>query len=322
MTGRQPFTPPAGPRIRVISDNDYAGDPDGLYQLVHVLLSPSVDLRAVIGSHLAPGDPFDPSTATADHARDEIRTVLALMGLQDRMAALAGSNAGLADVRTPAPSAGAEAIVAEAMRADTELPLFVTCGGGLTELASAYLLEPRIAQRLTAVWIGGPEHPGLGAPRFAGSDPEYNTGIDLLAAQVVFNASDLALWQVPRDAYRQCLASMTELAVRTARWGDIGRHLYARLMGVFAGAGGHRRLAGETYVLGDNPLVLLTALQSVFQPDTASSRFAVVPVPHLNDRGGYEPRPGARPMRVYTRLDVRLMLEDLFAKLEAFAAAA
>ena len=56
-----PFTPPGGARFRVISDNDYAGDPDGLYQLAHHLLSPSVEVRAVIGSHLAVDDPFDPS---------------------------------------------------------------------------------------------------------------------------------------------------------------------------------------------------------------------------------------------------------------------
>ena len=60
-----PFQPPAGPRFRVISDNDYAGDPDGLFQLAHHLLSPSVEMRAVIGSHLAVGDPFDPSGASA-----------------------------------------------------------------------------------------------------------------------------------------------------------------------------------------------------------------------------------------------------------------
>ena len=63
------------------------------------------------------------------------------------------------------------------MRTDTNLPLFVTLGAGLTELASAYLIEPRIASRLTAVWIGGPEYPELGPDPErpgAGPGPEYN----------------------------------------------------------------------------------------------------------------------------------------------------
>ena len=34
-------------RMRVIVDNDFGGDPDGLFQLTHLLLSPSVEIRAI-----------------------------------------------------------------------------------------------------------------------------------------------------------------------------------------------------------------------------------------------------------------------------------
>lgn len=77
---------------------------------------------------------------------------------------------------------------------------------------------------------------------------------------------------------------------------------------------------GETYDLGDTPLVLLTALQSAFQPDTSSSAHVVVPAPRLGDDGRYVPRADGRPIRVYTRLDARLAIGDLFAKLERHAA--
>src|SRR4051812_26149904 len=116
------FTPPRGPRYRVISDNDYSGDPDGLFQLVHALLSPSLDVRAVIGSHLAPGDHFDPSEAQAANAVEYIRTITSLLG-RDDVPVLEGAPDGLPDARTPLRSAGAEAIVAEAIRSDSDLPL-------------------------------------------------------------------------------------------------------------------------------------------------------------------------------------------------------
>src|SRR5947199_9721335 len=77
----QQFRPPGGPRFRVVSDNDYSGDPDGLYQLAHLLLSGSVDVRAVIGSHLAPGDPFDPSTDQATNAQRRAVDALRRRGL-------------------------------------------------------------------------------------------------------------------------------------------------------------------------------------------------------------------------------------------------
>ena len=75
-------------------------------------------------------------------------------------------------------------------------------------------MEPRIAERCTVVWIGGREHSGLAEPAPGDLSVEYNTSIDLTAAQVVFNDSDLAIWQVPRDAYKQVLASRAELVVR------------------------------------------------------------------------------------------------------------
>ncbi len=99
------------------------------------------------------------------------------------------------------------AIIDEAMRDDADLPLFVTCGAGLTEVASAWLLEPRIGARLVLVWIGGNEHTDLAKPPPDTSGLEYNLNIDPLAAEVVFNDSDIPIWQVPRNMYRDVLAS-------------------------------------------------------------------------------------------------------------------
>jgi hypothetical protein len=317
------FRAPAGPRYRLISDNDYSGDPDGLFQLAHHLLSPSVELRAVIGSHLAPGDPFDSSDRTATNAARRAQTVIGLVRRRGgAVPVLEGSNAALADPGTPRRSAGAEAIVREAMRSDSTLPLFVTFGAGLTELASAYLIEPRIADRLTAVWIGGPEHPDLGPhPERPGADsgPEYNLNIDLAAAQVVFNESTIPVWQVPRNVYRQCLVSMDELAGRVRPLGRLGAHLYDAIFAVFELASSAGLNLGETYILGDNPLVLLTALQSSFQANTSSSRYVVVDAPRIDGDGSYSPRSGGRPIRVYTELDLRLMFDDLYAKLALHA---
>jgi purine nucleosidase len=305
------FKPAAGPRCRVVTDNDYCGDPDGLAQLVHQLLSPAADLRAVIGSHLA-ADPANPARRSADESYERAVEVLSIM--ERTVQTYAGSNVALADTRTPRPSAGAEAIVAEAMRDDTDLPLYATFGAGLTELASAYLIEPRIADRLTAIWIGGPEYPDLASPPPDTPGPEYNLGIDLAAAQVVFD-SPIPLWQVPRDAYRQTIAGMAEIEAYVRPAGRIGEYLYDRLCAV----GGYLAKAGfnlgETYIMGDSPLVLLSTLQSNFHPDTSSSRHVLRPAPRITDAGGYEERPDGRPIRVYTHLDVRLMLQDFYAKL-------
>lgn len=306
------------PRARVIIDNDFSGDPDGLVQLVHHLLSPSVEIRSIIGSHLRPGDPFDPSEQTADNAAAAAEQVLALLGRSGTVPVIAGSNLGMTDPASPRRSAATDAIIAEAMRDDTDLPLYLACGAGLTEVASAYLLEPRIAERLTLVWIGGPEHDGLAVPPPGSTGPEYNLAIDIPAARVVFDSS-IPLWQVPRDAYRQTLFSWAELLTQVRPHGAIGQHLYDSLAGVAQMAGRHGVHLGETYIMGDSPLVLLTALQSAFEADPSSSAYVTRAGPRILADGSYDPapRPGPRPIRVYTRLDLRLMFADFLAKLAA-----
>jgi purine nucleosidase len=109
---------------------------------------------------------------------------------------------------------------------------------------------------------------------------------------------------------------MTELLERVRPAGPIGAYLYQHVFDVFALAAGVGLNLGETYILGDSPLVLLTALQSSFQPDPSSSRYVTRFTPHINDDGSYTPRTSGRRIRVYTDLDVRLMFSDLFTKLE------
>lgn len=299
------------PRARVIVDNDFGGDPDGLFQLAHHLLSPSVDVRAVVGSPHYPAG-FYGLPGSAEFACDMARQVVRLIPSARDVPVLLGSATPLKDARSPVASDGAAFIVREALRDDVRSPLYIACGAGLSTLASALLMEPRIGGRLHLVWIGGPEHAGLGVPPPNASPVEYNLGIDRVAAQVVFDAADVPIWQVPRDAYRRALASYAELHREVRPHGPLGALLMSRLDDLLTRAG---RSLGEAYVLGDSPLVLLTALQSGWEPDPSSSDYALVPRPRITDAGTYEPRPNAAPIRVYTRLDTRLMLADFYAKL-------
>jgi inosine-uridine nucleoside N-ribohydrolase len=315
----QAIPPLGGPRTRVIIDNDFSGDPDDLIQLVHHLLSPNVDIRAVVGSHLRDGDPFDPGPNSADNAVAVARDVFARMGLDSIEIIHAGSNRPLTDRSTPQASAAVDAIIAEAMRADPS-PLFFVAGGGLTDLASAYLQEPRIAEKLLVIWIGGGEHEGLAVPPPNAMPIEYNLLIDVVAGQVVFNDSDLRIWQVPRDVYRQCLISDAELRLRVATAGPLGEYLYKEVADVVVRAASQGRGPAETYAMGDSPLVLLTALQSLFEADPSSSDYVAMPAPALADDGSYVAAPGSREMRVYTHVDTRLMFEDFYLKLHEFTA--
>lgn len=303
------------PRMRVIIDNDFSGDPDGLFQLAHHLASPSVKIPLIIGSHIHVKDFLDHSTTQADNAVTRVQELCAHMSLADIPPVIAGRNQAL-PAPASAPSAAAEKIIAEALRTDTKLPLFYVAGAGLTDLTEALLHEPRIANRMTLIWIGGMEYPDLLPQVPERHDPEYNLTIDLAAARIVFNDTTIPVWQIPRNVYRHMLISMAELEAGLRPAGALGAYLLAQLDHVRKTV---RANLGETYILGDSPLVTLTALQSSFEPDSSSCRYIVRPTPRLTATGGYEAAPASRPMRVYCTIDTRLTFADMFAKLSAAA---
>lgn len=306
------------PRMRIIIDNDFGGDPDGLFELVQHLLSPSVEIRGIIGSHLKVGDGFDQSNETAANAKKKIEEVLTIMNPGKTYNVYQGSNFALQNDSTAQPSDAANAIVKEAMREDSKLPLYVVCGAGLTDVASAYLMEPKIANRLTLIWIGGPEYPDLATPPPGYTSLEYNLGIDLKAGQVIFNKSSILIWQIPRNVYRQVMMPYSDLLLKVKTQGKIGEYLANNIERIMKMSVKYNFNIGETYIIGDSPLVLLTALQSSFEADPSSSFYVLRPSPIINNEGLYEVNHQGRNIRVYTQLDTPLLFADLYAKLALF----
>jgi purine nucleosidase len=304
------------PRMRVIVDNDFSGDPDGLFQLAHLLLSPSVETSAIIGSHLKVGDGMDPSKTQAQNAAAKAKELAELIHAKSTIPIIAGSDTAMLNDGTPVKSAAVNFIIKEAMRTDTKLPLYILCGAGLTEIASALLTKPEIAGKLTLVWIGGAEYTDLAIPPPNYTPVEYNLNIDIAAGRVVFNSA-IPIWQIPRNVYRQAIFPYSQLLLKVKPQGKLGAYLCNVLESIMTRIQRFVNL-GETYILGDSPLVLLTALQSSFEADPSSSSYVVKPSPRINAQGLYEYNHSGRNIRVYTQLDVNLMFNDFLAKLELF----
>ncbi|WJM30283.1 nucleoside hydrolase (plasmid) [Novosphingobium resinovorum] len=306
---------------RVILDNDFAGDPDGLFQLAHHALCSSVKISLIVGSHLPAkfGSGHDAQDAIA-----RVGEVLEIMKLAGKYSIIAGSETPIQSRTSSKPSTASAAIVREAMREDANEPLIYAAGAGLTDLALAWLSEPRIGRRIKLVWIGGNTHSGFGNPGAKPGEPEFNFSIDPVAAQVLFNESDIEIWQVPSDAYSQMLFSTAELEELGGQ-SRLGAYLKSRVDAIpemFAKIPGVPPVAmTDAYVLGDSPLVTLTALVPPMQPDPTSSRYKLLPTPRLLDNGSYAERAGGRPMRVYTYVDAGLTFRDMLARFRLLSAA-
>jgi hypothetical protein len=271
-------------QCRVIVDNDWAGDPDGLVALAHHLLSPTNRVVVVTSSFLNPV--FGETTGTAQRGTVMARELIDLVGGPVRPPVHTGAEAAFDG---SARSAASSAIVEEARR-DDDLPLFLVCAGPLTNVAAALDEAPDIAARLTLVWVGGAR---------AADAAEYNRDTDPAAAAAVFDRSELAIRQFPLETYRRCAYSVAELEHDLAGSGRLGRWLWTRFLEL--PLPDWIRLGG-VWPLGDSPPVLVTALSdesSTYTETTAA--------------------PGGGARRVYTDVDVRLLFGDMLAKLRGHA---
>lgn len=287
-----------GQMIRVITDTDAHNEADDQYAIVQSLLSPSFDNRGIIAAHYGKKK----SPCSMEESYKEVLTILDLMDF-DRGLACHGAAEALVDEFTPQDSEGARLIIEEAMKDDPR-PLYVTFLGPLTDMASALMLEPRIANRLTCIWIGGNRYPNGGW--------EYNLMNDINAANVVMR-SELPVWQLPRDVYKKAVVSLIELEVRVRPCGRIGRYLYDELMSFLRTTEGDPlRSNTEYWCLGDSPAVGLLLYGHVFD-------YEWMPAPEFGSRMEYVHTGLNRPIRVYKNINERFILEDFFAKLKLFA---
>ena len=286
-------------RRRVIVDTDAKNEADDQYAIVHALLSPTLDVRGIVPAHFG----TERSTSSMLDSRAEVDLLLQLMGLEGSITVANGAEQGIADESTPAPSAGADLIVAESRLASAEDPLFVAFLGPLTDMATAILTDPEIVHRdVVVVWIGGMGHD----VDWSYDAVEFNLRNDIAAANVVFG-SGITVWQIPATVYTMVSVGYAELEERIGGTSKLADYLIEQLVEFNET---HHPEPIESRSLGDSP-----AISVILNPRGGVSR--TVPAPRFGSQGGYLPGSG-HPVRVFDTVDVRYLLEDMFAKLRRF----
>ncbi|HET6530602.1 MAG TPA: nucleoside hydrolase [Actinoplanes sp.] len=286
-------------RRRVIINTDAKNEADDQYAIVHALLSPSLDVRGLIAAHFG----TKRSTRSMQESREEIDRLLLLMDLQDKVTVADGAAAAIADDRTPQDSAGARLIIEESRQATAQDPLYVAFLGPLTDMASAILLDPEIVRRpVVVIWIGGVGYGGV--ETYPGI--EFNLSNDIPAANLVYD-SGITVWQVPSNVYSQVSVSYAELEERIGGTSPLADYLIEQM--VEWNATYHPEPI-ESRSLGDSPAISLMLYPR-------GGTFRTVPAPRFGREGHYLPGSG-HPVRVVESVDVRFLIEDMFAKIRRF----
>jgi inosine-uridine nucleoside N-ribohydrolase len=285
-------------RRRVIIDTDAKNEADDQFAIVHALLSPSLEVRGLIAAHFGTSR----SDRSMEESREEIDLLLDLMGLQ-QVTVANGASTGIPDERTPLDSAGAQLIIAESKLATATEPLFVAFLGPLTDMASAILLDPDIVERdIVVIWIGGVGYGGV--ETYPGV--EFNLRNDIAAANVVYD-SGITVWQVPSNVYSQVSVSYTELEEKIGGTSKLADYLIDQMV---EWNRTYWPEPIESRSLGDSPAISLMLYPR-------GGNFRIVPAPRFGQEGHYLPGSG-HPVRVVEAVDVRFLLEDMFAKIRRF----
>jgi purine nucleosidase len=287
-------------RRRVIINTDAKNEADDQFAIVHGLLSPTFDIRGLIPAHFGTRR----SNRSLEESREEIDLLLDLLDLTGKVPVANGAPTGIPDEQTPLDSPGARLIIEESKLASKGDPLFVSFLGPLTDMASAILLDPDIVNReVIVIWIGGRGYDGL--ETYPGI--EFNLSNDIHAANVVFG-SGITVWQVPSDVYTKVSVSYAELDEKIGDAGQLGKYLIEQLHEWNAQ---YHPEPIESRSLGDSPAIALMLF-----PRSGDMR--VRPAPRFGVDGWYLPGTN-NPISVCEQVDVRFLLEDMFAKIRRFA---
>ena len=172
--------PPTGP-VDVVLDTDAYNEVDDQFAIAYLVRSR--DRLTVKGFCAAPFfNAIVSSPAEGmEKSYDEIFHIMSLAGREDLHTLVhRGSDRYLLDEQTPVESDAARFLVRLSKDYTAERPLYIVAIGAITNVASALLLDPSMAERVVIVWLGGHAHHWP-------DSLEFNLKQDVAAARVVFD---------------------------------------------------------------------------------------------------------------------------------------
>ena len=168
-------------RVDLVIDSDTYNEIDDQFAISYAIHAPEkITVKALYAA------PFtnERSSGPADGMEKSYREILKLLdlaGQSGKYPVFRGSDRYLPDEQTPVVSDAAADLVQRAGRYSPEHPLYVVSIGAITNIASALLADPSVAEKIVVIWLGGN---ALHWP----DNMEFNCKQDVAAARVVFSS--------------------------------------------------------------------------------------------------------------------------------------
>ncbi len=169
-------------KVDVVIDTDTYNEVDDQYAVSYLLRS-----KEKLNTVALYAAPFlnEKSVSPADGMEKSYNEILKMLDLLNEASLKAsvfkGSTEYLKDEKTPVISDAAEDLAKRAKKYSPEHPLYVVAIGAITNVASALLIDPGIAENIVIVWLGGHAHHWCDTNGF-------NVRQDVAAARVVMSS--------------------------------------------------------------------------------------------------------------------------------------
>lgn len=194
MTTEQYFknlTPPTS-KVDVVLDTDTYNEIDDQFALAYMLRSEDkLNVKGICAAPFKNGKASTPAKGM-ERSYQEIFKVLKLAGREDlNDIVYRGSDRYLENKDTPVISDAAHFLADLSEAYSPENPLYIIAIGAITNVASAFLLNPNMKENTVVVWLGG-------HALHMNNTREFNMYQDVAAARVVFGCG-VPLVQLPCD---------------------------------------------------------------------------------------------------------------------------
>jgi purine nucleosidase len=291
--------PPTG-KVNMVLDTDTFNEIDDQFAVVYTLLSKDkLNLQAIYAA------PFFNELSTGpkdgmEKSYDEILRILQRMNEPAEGFAYRGSESYLPSADQPVDSPAARDLIARAMAAPDDEPLYVVAIGAITNVASAILLEPRIIEKIVVVWLGG----HILSWR---DTKEFNLKQDVPAAQVVFD-SGVPMVLVPcLGVASHLLTTLPEIERFVKGQGAIGDFLAERYEGCCEDHYAYSRVIWD-----------ISTIAYLIDPGFVPTDLVHSPI--LTDQVTWSHNPSRHWIRCANFVSRDRVFKDFFGKLERYAA--
>ena len=236
-----PKIPPKEKKLNVIIDADAKNEIDDQWALALAFLSPErFNILGLVGATFAWGGP-----QSIDMSCKELDTLLEVSDLAGKIPIYPGAHP-MRYRYEPSSSAGVDFIIEKAMEASKEDPLWVIGLGAATDIASAFLKEPHIAERIVVFWHLRTQWPDKCL--------NFNVFGDPHAARLLFDAP-IPFVLFDTGTYLTCPMSESEKQVKP--YGALGEYLH------------DIRYGGEWYQSDTKGFFDLGDIAAILDPDVA-----------------------------------------------------